>query len=340
MRRIIGSSATSGLVGVCFTSAVIVAQAGAQEGQPAPAPDDKVAAELSLRAKARLVVAQKAVVGQANRLPVINQFTQQARPLLRAELIFARNVCDLNRDELRKVNIEAQKMLDEVVAKMVDAQFQPRARVNGQGRMTNSLDAQQLLEEGVVSIMKKNLSAPQWTVYEVERQKRDENRKRATIRYFVDAIDRELYLTSEQCKKLEVSLNENWDSTWPLYLENHLFGNKYYPTTIDPAVLPLLTNAQSNFWRSVQKVGIDWGFGGMLAGFANDGDELEAELGEPMRPRQAVVPAIPGMDMQQLDILRGGVVIPPPPVAIPRRPGKGTIKPGDWRLHPFSRSVA
>ncbi len=118
---------------------------------------EKAAAEVQVRAQARMVLVQKA--GQANRLPVINQFTQQARPLLRAELIFARNVCDLNREELRKVNVEAQKMLDEVVAKMVDAQFQPRARVNGQGRTTNNLDAQQLLEEGVVSIMKKNLSA-------------------------------------------------------------------------------------------------------------------------------------------------------------------------------------
>ncbi len=134
----------------------------------------------------------------------------------------------------------------------------------------------------------------------------------------MDAIDRELYLTSEQCKQLEVSLNEKWDSTWPLYLENHLFGNKYYPTTIDPAVIPLLTNAQRNVWRSVPKVGIYWGFGGMLAGFANDGDELEAELGEPMRPRQAVVPAIPGMNMQQVNAVRSELINAAPRVSIPR----------------------
>ena len=40
-------------------------------------------------------------------------------------------------------------------------------------------------------------------------EKRDENRKRTTIRYFVDAIDRELYLTPEQCNQLEASLRKS-----------------------------------------------------------------------------------------------------------------------------------
>ena len=141
--------------------------------------------------------------------PLIQQFTNQARPLLRAELIFARHVCHLNREELRKLNDDAQKMLDEVVTKLVDAQFQPRRVQMGGGQMagmtggqvripkrpTDGLDARELLAEGVVAVMKQDLSAEQWSIYQAERQKRDENRKRMTIRYFVDAIDRELYLS-------------------------------------------------------------------------------------------------------------------------------------------------
>ena len=83
------------------------------------------AASASSEGRRRKLVAQ---VAQQNRAPLIQQFTNQARPLLRAELIFARNVCHLNREELRKVNQDAQQMLDEVVTKLVDAQFQPRAR--------------------------------------------------------------------------------------------------------------------------------------------------------------------------------------------------------------------
>jgi hypothetical protein len=242
-------------------------------------------------------VAQKRVVRnvQQNRAPLIQQFSNQARPLLRAELIFARKVCQLNQEELRRVNQDAQKMLDEVVTNLVDAQFQPRARVKvggqmggmpggaGLARAVNNLDAQQLLEDGVARVMKKNLTASQWSLYETERQKRDENRKRMTIRYFIDAIDRELYLSPEQCEKLEGSLQSNWDRGWTIYLENHLYGNRFYPMTIDVLVIPILTEAQKKVWQGVQRVAMNWGFAGMLGGFANDTDGLEVELGEPVR---------------------------------------------------------
>jgi hypothetical protein len=325
VRRIIGCFAISGCVGVCFTSAVVLGQVGGAAPQPAPAHAQSKKAAAKVRAVgaekkspfdfddpavpakgvAATVAAQELAIvkavkvraamqpGQANRAPLIQQFTNQARPLLRAELIFARNVCQLNREELRKVNRDAQEMLDQVVAKLVDAQFQPRARIQVKGAMPaqNGVDPHQLLEDGVVSIMKKNLNAEQWSRYDAERQKRDDNRKRTTVRYFVDAIDRELYLTLGQCKQLETALKDNWDIAWTMYLENHLFGNKYYPITIDPLVTPLLTDAQRKVWGGVQKVGVYWGFAGMLAGFVNDPDGLEVELGEPARPgEQAIGP--------------------------------------------------
>ncbi len=250
----------------------------AAEAAPAGA-----AVQANVRMKAAVIKAQPA---QANRVPLIQQFTNQARPLLRAELLFARNVCQLNREELRKINGDAQSMLDEVVAKLVEQQFQPRARVVVQGKMPQSLDSQQFLHDGVMTVMKKNLSADQWSRYDAEMQKRDANRKSATIRYFVDAIDRELYLTPEQCDRLEAALQKHWDSGWTMYLENHLFGNRYYPMSIDPIVTPLLSDAQRNVWGGVPKVGVYWGFSGMLAGFANDMDALEVELGEPARRGQ------------------------------------------------------
>ncbi len=246
----------------------------------------RAVAEAQLKAARLKAVAQPA---QANRAPLVQQFTNQARPLLRAELLFVRNVCQLNREELRKINRAAQLMLDEVVAKLVDAQFQPRARVvmvQGRVNLPQGLDSQQLLHDGVVAVMKKNLSDAQWSRYEAEMQKRDENRKRATICYLVDAIDRELYLTPEQCDRLEAALEDKWEGAWTMYLENHLFGNKHYPTTIDPLVTPLLSDAQRKVWAGVPKVGIYWGFAGMLAGFANDVDGLEVELGEPARRGQ------------------------------------------------------
>ena len=184
------------------------------------------------------------------------------------------------------MNRDVQEMLGEVVEKLVDAQFQPKVRVQITGRMPNGVDSHQLLADGVAAVMKKNLSAEQWARYEPEKLKRDENRKSTTIRYFVDAIDRELYLSPRQCEQLAALLKQNWEPAWSMYLENHLFGNKYYPITIDPLVTPLLSDAQKKVWGGVQKVGVYWGFAGMLAGFVNDRDGLEIELGEPARPDQ------------------------------------------------------
>ncbi len=315
MRRTIGCFAISGCVGLSFTWAAVLGEVGeaSQEPAPAAAKGKKAAGEARAVVQhqkspfeeavpvppkavdgAAIAVQKQAVVNalriraaaqpaQANRAPLTQQFTNQARPLLRAELIFARNVCQLNRDELRKVNRDAQEMLGQVVEKLVDAQFQPRARVQTTGRMPNGVDSHQLLADGVTSVMKKNLSAEQWARYEPQKLKRDENRKRTTIRYFVDAIDRELYLSPRQCEQLAAGLNDSWDPAWTMYLENHLFGNKYYPITIDPLVTPLLSDAQKRVWGGVQKVGVYWGFAGMLAGFVNDADGLEIELGEPVR---------------------------------------------------------
>ena len=83
-----------------------------------------------------------------------------------------------------------------------------------------------------------------------------------------------------------------------MYLENHLFGNKYYPMTIDPLVTPLLRTPKRRCGRGVQKVGVYWGFAGMLAGFANDADGLEVELGEPARPARSES----GVGMMQMGV--------------------------------------
>ena len=189
------------IVAACFTWAAVFSQAGAATSAPPPggAQEKKVAKpeEKPARAKAgdsRITgttvrfegpraetrevfvkaVGKQAVnrVAQPNRAPLIQQFANQARPLLRAELIFARNVCQLNRDQFRKVNQQCQEMLDEVVGKLVDAQFQPRLGPQVKGPGANNLDPQQLLSDGVVAVMKRELTSEQWSRYDIERQKR------------------------------------------------------------------------------------------------------------------------------------------------------------------------
>jgi len=369
MRRFIGSFAICVLVCACFTGAIVLAQAeGAAPPQdPAPQLAKKKAdleanlakavearrvqqakravaleADLAKAVEIQRVQGKRAVVRnvQQNRAPLIQQFTTQARPLLRAELIFARNVCHLNREELRKVNQDAQKMLDEIIAQLVDAQFQPRVplaqlKAKAQKRPVSNLDAQQLLKDGVATVMKQDLTPEQWALYEAERVKREENRKRATIRYFTDAIDRDLYLAQDQRERLEASFKESWDSSWSLYLENHLYGNRYYPMTIDPVVTPILTDAQKKVWQGVQKVGVYWGFAGMLGNFANDADDLAIELGEAARPNPDANPGMRNdlrrvemklqleqMQMQLQQMQAGDVIINAEPAPLRQIPTK------------------
>ena len=71
---------------------------------------------------------------QPNREPLIQQFTIQARPMVRAELIFVRNICKLDRQKFRQINRDADQTLDEVVNIMVDAQLRPRVAPAVQAR--------------------------------------------------------------------------------------------------------------------------------------------------------------------------------------------------------------
>ena len=57
-------------------------------------------------------------------------------------------------------------MLDQVVEKLVDAQFQPRARVQSNGEDAERCRFASAPADGVMSVMKKNLSAEQWSRYE------------------------------------------------------------------------------------------------------------------------------------------------------------------------------
>ena len=177
-------------------------------------------------------------------------------------------------------------MLDEVVAKLVDAQFQPRARVVGaKGRMPTAVSMpSSFFRTAWSSVMKKNLSAEQWSLYEAETQKRDENRKRMTIRYFVDAIDRELYLTPDQCEQLEAALKEQLGAALDAVSGEPPLWQPVLSDDDRPAGDADLERRPEEGVGGVQKVGVYWGFAGMLAGFANDADGLEVELGEPARP--------------------------------------------------------
>ena len=101
----------------------------------------------------------------------------------------------------------------------------------------------------------------------------------AAVRYLVDAIDRDLFLSDQQRLQLTESLSSHWDQSWSTTLEYRLYGNQFYPTGFDPYVTPFLDANQKKAWQGHQSMAIG-GFFGMVGGFVNDNDALEVELGE------------------------------------------------------------
>jgi len=279
--------AVSGFVCALFTSALVVAQVPKAAAPPAGAAVekkiDKAAGRLEVlkaRAEQQARLQARGVVVAANREPLIQQFTTQGRPMVRAELIFVRNICKLDREKFRQINRDAGEVLKEVATKMADGQRQPRVFVGGGQRTPTNPDPGKLLLDGLAAVMKKDLAPEQWSRYQAELDKRLASRKQIAIRYLLDALDRDLYLSHQQRTKLTDALSSHWDDGWSIYLEYMLQGNQFYPMGIDPLVATVLSDTQKKVWQSFQRVGGFWGFGGMSGGFMNDPDALEEELGE------------------------------------------------------------
>ena len=131
------------------------------------------------------------------------------------------------------------------------------ARLPARTRQANA-DGAKLLRDSLASVMKQHLSPEQWSHYQAEVDKRNARRKQVGVRYLVDALDRELYLSDSQQEKLAESLSTHWDDGWCVCLEYLLVGNQFYPSDLDRLVTPLLSDAQKKVWQGSQKVS---GFG-------------------------------------------------------------------------------
>jgi hypothetical protein len=295
MKKYLISVIVSGSVCVMFMSALMVPYAPAK---PQATPPDKKPAENKQAAKIdqkaelpagptlnRKVQVQKAaVVGRvANLDNFVQQNIRQGRSSVRAELIFARKVCALNVEQLRRINLDAEKALKDAATKFAENQQLRGVRIAAKGANgpnTQSTDGFKALQQELALVMKKNLTPEQFSRYEAELNKRDANRRRSALHYLVDAMDRDLYLSDQQRVKLTESLASHWDDSWCTSLEYVLYGNQFYPVGIDAYVIPIFDDTQKRVWQGTQKVGANWGFGGVMGNFMNDNDALEEELGE------------------------------------------------------------
>jgi hypothetical protein len=312
MKKRSGLMTVVSVAGVLVTSALVLAQAptapppapaaakAAQEkGTETPGQDAAVKAPRKADAdreakiaKAAVVVEQRiakqqevfakggVVVRQANLENAVQQHMRQARPLVRAELIFVRKVCGLEMEQFRRVHQDTEAAFKDAITKIVEAHQQVRVRVAGKVQRAQVPDAIGLLRGRLAAVMKNDLTPEQFARYEAEVEKRDAFQKDSAVRFLVDAIDREVYLSDDQRLKLTESLLAHWDPSWNSTLEYVLYGNRFFAAGVDPYVTPYLDSTQKKIWAGVQRVGAVGGAFAMLGSFMNDPDALGPELGE------------------------------------------------------------
>jgi hypothetical protein len=156
-------------------------------------------------------------------------------------------------------------------------------------------DATTQLQERLATVIKKHLSPKETALYEAEIDKRNASRKEAALSFLLDALDRDLVLSSKQREKLRESLCSHWEDSWYLFIEYHLYGKEFYETALESSVVPVLNENQKKIWQGLPKVQGLWGFGVNTTVGAADNDDLFADFGlaEKAQPKPAA-PVIKG----------------------------------------------
>jgi len=236
--------------------------------------------------------AVKIVNGNLNLNPMIQQFSQQGRPMMRSEVLLVHSLYHLSKDQLRVLAKGAEAALEQVAKEMAESQQGGMVRVAGRGQAARNSDWATKLQEVIAVDFKKHLSPEQFAGYQSEVEKRSAERKDIGLLFLVDALDRELLLSPKQRDQLIATLRPKWDEGWAMYLEYIMYGNKFFPQEVDRLVTPVLDETQKKVWQGAQKVSGFWGFGGIW-GFQNGEDPLQQLLAEGQEK-----PQIPGAVMK------------------------------------------
>jgi hypothetical protein len=215
----------------------------------------------------------------ANLNPMIQQYTQQGRPLMRSEVLLVHTLHRLPKDKLRVLLKGAESSLEKVAKEMAEYQQGGVPRIAVRGQAGRTPDWAKKLQESIALEFKKHLTPEQFARYQSEVEKRDAERREIGVRFLVDAIDRELLLSPRQREQLMATLGARWDEGWAMYLEYIMYGNQFFPQEVDRLVTTVLDETQKKVWQGTQKVSGFWGFGG-LWGFQNAEDPLQQLLDE------------------------------------------------------------
>lgn len=178
------------------------------------------------------------------------QVAQQLRPVLSAELAFARQICrDLTISERQRIKTAAEAALQSLALQAVEQRKQPeRMRA---GKQADSMHPVDQLRIKLAAAIKEHAPPETSERYAAEAARRIGNRRRATIALVVARLDGLLYLTDEQRQEIAASLADFWQTDWENWLQFSL-PLPYLPA-IPEGHVRCLTADQKTVWHSLQK---------------------------------------------------------------------------------------
>jgi hypothetical protein len=223
--------------------------------------------------------------------PQVQQFTQQFRPILRAELHLVRTACDLTEEQRKQVARKGEGILKDAATKYAESQ-QNMGQPRPAGQTVSVPDPRTLIQQGILAALKTHLSPEQLARYQEEVDERAANRKQLAVQNLVAKLDQDLVLSAEQRDRLGESLSSTWNDAWGQSLQMFMNIDQFFPNIPDKYVLPILNDTQKKVWRGIPKnQATFWGgfgmFGGMMLEDMAGGDEGPDEAGkaEPNQPK-------------------------------------------------------
>jgi hypothetical protein len=175
---------------------------------------------------------------------------QQLRQLLQIELNFVKTVCTPTPEQLRQLEQDGAKGIDE---SLKNWQVDNGAPVPSYAR--------EIVQDEVMASARAHLLPAQIVRYDAELQKRKEFVHQACARNLMVTLDLELFLTAEQRQKLRETLAENWDDAWTVSTALTAVEEQgFIPSIPDELITPHLDVVQKVLWNRLPKRGkIIWG---------------------------------------------------------------------------------
>jgi hypothetical protein len=215
-----------------------------------PEPEEPVAAPAP--AEIAVPIAVEAVqVNDAEQM----QANRQYQAVLRAELHFAKRVCQATPEQMRALRDELDKRDKTVKDKPQPNAGAQKLMIQRRVRMVPGMagDPLQMARDRLSKAVKTCLSEEQAARFQEELDRRTADRRLAAVHNLVARLDREMILSATQREQITESLLAHWNDAWYSSLQMFVYNDQFFPNIPDAHVVKFLNATQKKIWPTIPK---------------------------------------------------------------------------------------